>query len=344
MSSHRKALTARLNIGVPAACPSVISNARPSSSRSDARGGCDAGGAPLAARAVSSTPGAARQTAGEQHGGERFQIGLTREPRIERLEPLGGLEQQRRSVATAAQRERDLTTQQVDLGALELVQRSGLCDRDKSERRVERAGLVLGLGRGERSPRPARRLGRQHGGTLQERGRCRQPSARLSAARRALELGRDVLVEARRRLGEMPGAAIGIDLGIGRVRQRTMHRLPVLRRGRPIDGRADQRVTKGHARADREQPVGLGRRPDPDPEPLGRPPQQHRVADRHPPPRPATAAGSPPGAPRACGGSCPRSALTAPARPANRTRPPAQPASTPAAAPTTPAGCRASPR
>ena len=55
MSSPRKALTALLNVGVPAAYPSVISSARPSSSRSDARGGCDAGGAALAARAVSST-------------------------------------------------------------------------------------------------------------------------------------------------------------------------------------------------------------------------------------------------------------------------------------------------
>src|SRR6266550_1229514 len=82
----------------------------------------------------------------------------------------------------------------------------------------------------------------------------------LSAARRALELGRDVLVEPRRRLGKMPSAAIGIDLGIGRVRQRTMHGLPLLRRGGPIRGRADQRVTKRHPRADREQPVGVGRR------------------------------------------------------------------------------------
>ena len=53
-SSRRKALTALLNVGVPAAYPSVISSARPSSSRSDARGGCDEGGAALAARAVSS--------------------------------------------------------------------------------------------------------------------------------------------------------------------------------------------------------------------------------------------------------------------------------------------------
>src|SRR5438552_4264134 len=103
------------------------------------------------------------------------------EPLIEWFEPLGGLQQQERSVATGAQRERDLTAQQVNLSALKLVQRSGPCHRNQSECRIERAGLVLGAGRGERSPRPARGLGRQRGGALQERGRCRQPSARLSA-------------------------------------------------------------------------------------------------------------------------------------------------------------------
>jgi hypothetical protein len=64
------------------------------------------------------------------------------------------------------QRERDLTAQQVDPGALEFVERSGFCDGNHSQGRVKRAGLVLGAGRGERSPRPARGLGRQRGGTL----------------------------------------------------------------------------------------------------------------------------------------------------------------------------------
>ena len=78
--------------------------------------------------------------------------------------------------------------------------------------RVERAGLVLGLRRGQRPLRPARGVGRQRGRALQERGRRGQPAARLSAARRALELGRDVLIGPRRRLRAVPGAAIGIDL------------------------------------------------------------------------------------------------------------------------------------
>ncbi len=142
----------------------------------------------------------------------------------------------------------------------------------------------------------------------------------------------------------MPGAAIGIDLRVGRVGQRAMHRLPVLRRGRAIHRRADQRVTKRHARADREQPVGLRCRLDPDPEPLGRPPHQHRVADRLRRRDQQQPLGIGREAREPAAGSCPRSAPTVPARPANRTRPPAPPASTPAAAPTTPAGCRASQR
>ena len=123
-------------------------------------------------------------------------------------------------------------------------------------------------------------LRRERDGAVQKRRRCRQPSARLSAARRALELGGDVFIEPRRRLREVPGTAVRIDLRVGGVGQRAMRGVPVLRRGRAIDGRADQRVTKGHPRADREQAVGVGRRLNLDPEPPGRPPHQHRVADR----------------------------------------------------------------
>src|SRR5206468_774134 len=162
---------------------SVISSARPSSSRSDARGGCGDGGAALAARAVSSTlpPGA---------------------------------------------------------------KRPGKSTAVSESRYVSRASVTSS--------------GSSRLAALSNKGGASLP--RLSAARRALELGGDVLVEARGRSREVPGAAIGVDLGIGRVSQRAMHGLPVLRRGRAIHGRADQRVTKRRARADREQPVGVGRR------------------------------------------------------------------------------------
>ena len=65
--------------------------------------------------------------------------------------------------------------------------------------------------------------------------------------------------------GAAVGAAVGIDLWIGRLRQRAMHSLPFLRRGRSIHGRPYQRVTKRHPCTDRKQPVGVGYCSDPDP-------------------------------------------------------------------------------
>jgi hypothetical protein len=111
----------------------------------------------------------------EQHGGERFQIGFTRERLIERFEPLGRLQQQGWSVAAAVERERDLTAQQLHLGALELSQRPGFCDRHQSECHVERTRLVLGLCRSQRAFCPARELGRQRASTLQNAAAAASP-------------------------------------------------------------------------------------------------------------------------------------------------------------------------
>ena len=59
------------------------------------------------------------------------------------------------SLDAGAHAERDLTAQQIDLAALALVERSRLRDADQLERRVERAGLVLGLCRGKGTPSAA---------------------------------------------------------------------------------------------------------------------------------------------------------------------------------------------
>ena len=91
---------------------------------------------------------AAGQTAGESRRCERVEIGVAREPLIERLELLGGPEQQRRSVAAAAHRECDLGTQQLALGATQLVERACLGGGQQFQRGVGRPGLVFGLRRG----------------------------------------------------------------------------------------------------------------------------------------------------------------------------------------------------
>ncbi len=238
---------------------------------------------------------AGRQPAREEHGGERLQIGFPREPVIERFQPLGGLQQQRRRVAAAVQPERDLTVQQIDLRALELGQRSGLCDDNQSECGVERTGLVLGLGRGERPPSPARGLGRQRGGTVQKRGCCRQATPRLSAARRALQLRRDILVEAR--------TSPGRDAKHGdRDRPHDRSRPPA-RDARPAAPAATPLDTPPSGPAgDETSPARRSRathrsRPPPGPRSRAARPRATPAPGRRPapPPPPATAAGYRPG-------------------------------------------------
>ena len=117
---------------------------------------------------------------------------------------------------------------------------------------------------------------------LQERGRCGDAAAALRPAGGALELGRDVLVGPGRRLRAMPGTAIGIDVGVGGLRQRLVHAAAVLRRRGPVDGRAHQRMPKPHAGAELEQAGrDRGRRlPGSDTETVSRPPHEHRLSRR----------------------------------------------------------------
>ena len=91
------ALAARCRVGAAAAWPSVISSARPSSSRSSGRG--------VAARRRERLDGAAdleedaRSASGSGHlrRAPRRQVGLAGEIQVERLEPSGGRQQQRRA-------------------------------------------------------------------------------------------------------------------------------------------------------------------------------------------------------------------------------------------------------
>jgi hypothetical protein len=125
---------------------------------------------------------ASSQAAGERRGGERIEVGLARQRGVERLKPLGGREQQRGSVSAPVYGERDLGAQQLSTRLLELVERSGLGHGEQFQRRVGCSGLVLALRGGQRAPSPARRLGRDLGGALQERGGRGQTPAGLRAA------------------------------------------------------------------------------------------------------------------------------------------------------------------
>ena len=134
------------------------------------------------------------------------------------------------------------------------------------------------------SARCARRLGvgRQLGGALEERCAGRQPAPRPRPAGRALQLGRDVLVEPFRRLGAVPGATIGIGAGVGDLGERLVGAPLLVRRGRPVHRGPNERMAEPHVGAELDQAGRLrrSRRVALDPERGGRLPHQQRIAHR----------------------------------------------------------------
>ena len=220
--------------------------------------------------------------AGGQRRSERLRERLPRERRVERLEPARGQHQQRRRVGAAPLCEGQPRTQTIGEGELELVQRAECGDREQAERGVGRARVVLGLRRRERAFRAPRGVGGQRRGALQERRGGGQSAARMRAARRALELGGDVLVRACRRLRAMPGAAVGVVLRVRGVGERTVHRPPLLCRRPAVDRGAHERVEELDARLEPEQVGGLGRRGGAgiDAQSCAGAPEQRRIARR----------------------------------------------------------------
>ncbi len=212
----------------------------------------------------------AGQPPGEQRRHPGGQVGLPRQVQVERLEPLGRLEQQRRRVAAQPRREHDLPAQQVHPGALQLIQRPGLRRGQQLQGRPERPGLHVGPRRGERPLGPAGRINAQQHRTLQKRRGRGQPAAGLGPVRGPLQLGRHLLIRPGCGLGPVPGPPIWLGLGVGDLSQRPVHLLPVLDRRGPVGHRAQQRVPEPH----------LGPEFHPDAQPLRRPPHQRRVAVR----------------------------------------------------------------
>ena len=147
------ASSASLSGGTPAPGPSVQRRASPSRTRSIDRGGCGAAGAARAASATSHT-GVGVGASGVHGRSERLEVGLARQRGIERFEPSGGIEKERRSVAAAREDERDLRAQSLQPGALKLVQRGDLGGRQQRLGGLAASRLELGLRGGER-PRAA---------------------------------------------------------------------------------------------------------------------------------------------------------------------------------------------
>ena len=216
---------------------------------------------------------------GRQPGG---QVGLAGQAGVERLEPLSRLEQQRRSVAAQPRGEHNLPAQQVHPGALQLIQRAGFRRGQQLQGRSERAGLHVGLRRGQRPLGAAGGINGQQYGALQERRGRGQPAAGLRPARRPLQLRCDLLVRAGRGLSQVPGPPVRFGVRVGDLGQRPVHLLPVLDRRGLVGRRAQQRVPEPHPGPELDQ-AGLQRRGGrlrPDTQPVGRAPHQRQVAVR----------------------------------------------------------------
>src|SRR5262249_58751934 len=120
-------------------------------------------------------------------------------------------------------------------------------------RRTGCAGLVLALRREQRTLRSTEWIRREFGSALEEGGPGSETASSTRSSGGLLEIGRNAFVESRRRLGAVPGPAIGIVVGIGCRGQGTVHALALLRRGRAVHRRANQRMSKAHLRAKVDQ-------------------------------------------------------------------------------------------
>ncbi len=175
------------------------------------------------------------QPTGDQGRAPGVEVGLAREPHVERLEPPGGLQQQQRRLAARAGGPSISARELLDAGPLQVVDRGRPRPRPaaRGRRRTRRRA-------GARAPRPARgrRAGpgsavsadRHAGGTPP---RPASP-ARAWAAPPARSSSRgDVLVRPGRRGGQVPDPALRIELGIGRLGQRQVRGAAILGRAAP---------------------------------------------------------------------------------------------------------------
>ena len=191
------------------------------------RGGSGAGGAARAASATSCTPRTAAEAAGENCRCDRFEVRLARELGIQRFEALRRAEEERRSVASAPEGKGELCAQSLQASTLQLVERPFFGRGQQSQSAIGRTGLVLGLRRGQLTLGTARGLRREPRGSFEERGRRGQAAACSGSLGRAFEFRGDVFIRCERRVGQVPGVAIGIERRIGGCRQSPMRAPPL---------------------------------------------------------------------------------------------------------------------
>ena len=172
-------------------------------------------------------------------GAERLEVRLAGQVGVKWFEAPRGAHEQPARVGGAVLLQRNLSPQELDSGALKLLEGAGLDGHQQSQGLVERAGVTLAFGRREQALGPAAGVGGQHCRTLQEGcGRGRTATS-VRPGRGPLELLRDPLVEPGRRVGQVPCATVGVELWIGGFGQRPVDRLALGQGRRPVHGRAN---------------------------------------------------------------------------------------------------------
>ena len=222
----------------------------------------------------------ASEVPGEQRRAPRIEIRVAAEADVERLELPGGLQEQQRSVAAMVLGEGDLGPEQDHAGSTELVERSGLRDRQQPASHVERPRPQTCLGGCEGPLGSPRRIARDGDGTLQQCGCGREAAARLRPARRELQLAGDLLVRPGCGGSEMPGPTVRIDNTVGDLGQRQMGRSALGSAGSPVHGRARQGMSEGHALLQCEQSVRRVDRGQGDPQARAGALQEQRIPER----------------------------------------------------------------
>ena len=202
---------------------------------------------------------AARQTVRLQRRGERVAAGFAGQARVERLEPPGRCEQQRRGVAVLTGVGGQPGAHELRAGAAEFAERSGLGHGQQPQRRGGGAGLVTGAGGGQGTLGPAGPAVGQLGGASAECSRRGQAAPGLGLADRAFEFGGGVLVEPWHRVRAVPGAPVEVSGGADGFGQGAVGTLAFLRRGRLIERVPDQRIREPDLPAGLDKP-GRGRR------------------------------------------------------------------------------------
>jgi hypothetical protein len=156
--------------------------------------------------------------AGDACGSKGGQVRVARKTRVERFQLLGRVQEQRQRGWAVAQIHLDLAVQELQPGAIQRVQRPGGGPREQAQGFLGGAGQLLAGGGFQRAAGPAGGVGREHRRSLEKRSGGRESAPCADALGGLLQLTGDVLIGLRDRVRAMPGAAIGVELGIGGCR------------------------------------------------------------------------------------------------------------------------------